>query len=238
MEVIILAGGLGTRLRSVVSEVPKCMAPVADKPFLWYLLKYLTRFNVSRVVLSVGYLREVIFKWIEEVKDEFPFSFEYAIEEEPLGTGGGIRLAMNKIKESEAVILNGDTFFDVNLQQLVDFHRSHIESLLTIALKPMTDFDRYGTVAVTPNGKVLRFNEKQPCKEGNINGGIYVLSKNEQIFEGQSTKFSFETDIMQRRCGEKGCLYAEVHNGYFIDIGIPEDYKKADKEFRFLFNQK
>ena len=92
MEVIILAGGLGTRLRSVVSEVPKCMAPVADKPFLWYLLKYLTRFNVSRVVLSVGYLREVIFKWVEEVKDEFPFSFEYAIEEEPLGTGGGLGL--------------------------------------------------------------------------------------------------------------------------------------------------
>ena len=93
MEVIVLAGGLGTRLRSVVSEVPKCMAPVAGKPFLWYLLKYLTRFDVSRVVLSVGYLREVIFKWIDENKNEFPFEFEYAIEEELLGTGGGIKQA-------------------------------------------------------------------------------------------------------------------------------------------------
>ena len=90
MEVVILAGGLGTRLRSVVSEVPKCMAPVAGRPFLWYLLKYLTRFDVTRVVLSVGYLREVVFEWIDNVKDEFPFEFDYAVEEEPLGTGGGI----------------------------------------------------------------------------------------------------------------------------------------------------
>jgi len=235
MEVIILAGGLGTRLRSIVSEVPKCMAPVASKPFLWYLLKYLTRFDVSKVVLSVGYLREVIFRWIDEVKDEFPFSFEYAVEEEPLGTGGGIRLAMSKIKETEAVILNGDTFFDVNLQQLIDFHRSNVDSLLSIAIKPMVDFDRYGTVTVTLDGKVLRFNEKQLCKAGNINGGIYVLSKNEKIFAGQKEKFSFETDIMQKLCGEKGCIYAELHNGYFIDIGIPEDYKKADKEFIEVF---
>ena len=83
MEVIILAGGLGTRLRSVVSEVPKCMAPIAGKPFLWYILKYLTKYNVSKVILSVGYLREVIFQWIDKVKDDFPFSFDYAIEEEP-----------------------------------------------------------------------------------------------------------------------------------------------------------
>lgn len=96
MEVIILAGGLGTRLRSVVSEVPKCMAPVAGRPFLCYLLKYLTRYNVTRVILSVGYLREVIYKWIDEVKDDFPFDFDYAVEEEPLGTGGGIKLALSK----------------------------------------------------------------------------------------------------------------------------------------------
>ena len=107
MEVIILAGGLGTRLRSVVSEIPKCMAPVAGKPFLWYLLKYLARYEVSRVILSVGYLREVIYQWIDEVKDEFPFTFDYAVEDEPLGTGGGIKLAMDKIEGTEALILNG-----------------------------------------------------------------------------------------------------------------------------------
>lgn len=235
MEVIILAGGLGTRLRSIVSEVPKCMAPVAGKPFLWYLLKYLTRFDVSKVVLSVGYLREVIFRWIDEVKGEFPFSFEYAVEEEPLGTGGGIRLAMNQIKQKEAIILNGDTFFDVDLQKLYDFHKSKSASYLTIALKPMENFDRYGTVTISPEGRILCFNEKQPCVKGDINGGVYVLSKKEAFFDGLPKKFSFENDVMQNKCGVNGCLFGEVHNGYFIDIGIPEDYKKADIDFMSMF---
>ena len=104
MEVIILAGGLGTRLRSVVSEVPKCMAPVGGKPFLWYLLKYLTNYNVHKVILSVGYLREVIYQWIEEVKDSFPFEFVYAVEEQPLGTGGGIKLALAKATNNDVYV--------------------------------------------------------------------------------------------------------------------------------------
>ena len=237
MEVIILAGGLGTRLRSEVRDVPKCMAPVAGKPFLWYLLKDLTKYdNISRVILSVGYLREVIFDWIPTVQDEFPFTFDYAIEEEPLGTGGGIRLAMEKVTEEEAVILNGDTYFDVDLNTLVATHKSHTDAKLTIALKPMKDFDRYGTVTTDSDGRILKFNEKQPCKEGEINGGIYCLSKDERIFEGLPKKFSFETAVMQEKCGETGCLFGVVQNGYFIDIGIPEDYHKADLEFITIFN--
>lgn len=231
MEVIILAGGLGTRLRSEVKDVPKCMAPVADKPFLWYLLTDLKKYkDVKRVILSVGYLREVIFEWIPTVKDEFPFEFDFAIEEEPLGTGGGIRLAMEKVTEDEAIILNGDTYFAVNIDELLTAHRAHKDAKLTIALKPMTDFDRYGTVTMDSNGRVLKFNEKQPCKEGVINGGVYVLSKDDSIFEGQPKKFSFETAVMQEKCGETGCLFGVVQNGYFIDIGIPEDYKKANVE--------
>lgn len=229
MEVIILAGGLGTRLRSVVSEVPKCMAPVAGKPFLWYLLKYLTRFDVARVVLSVGYLREVIFKWIDEVKDDFPFEFDYAVEETPLGTGGGIRLAMSKIQGTEAVILNGDTFFDVELDTLVEAHRSHSWADITLALKPMRHFDRYGTIEQSAAGRILKFNEKQPCEAGVINGGVYVLKNTDTLFDGLPQKFSFETDVLQVRCGETGTLYGTVHNGYFIDIGVPEDYWKAEE---------
>lgn len=236
MEVIILAGGLGTRLRSEVKDVPKCMAPVAGRPFLWYLLTDLKKYKeVTRVILSVGYLREVIFEWIPTVQDEFPFSFDYAIEEEPLGTGGGIRLAMEKVSEEEAIILNGDTYFAVDLNELVAAHKNQPEAKLTIALKPMKDFDRYGTVTTAENGRVLKFNEKQPCTEGEINGGVYVLSKDDGIFEGQPKKFSFETAVMQEKCGETGCLFGVVQNGYFIDIGIPEDYHKASNEFPELF---
>ncbi len=236
MEVIILAGGLGTRLRSEVKDVPKCMAPVAGKPFLWYLLKDLKKYNnISRVILSVGYLREVIINWISTVRDQFPFTFDYAIEEEPLGTGGGIRLAMNKVIEEEAIILNGDTYFDVNFNELLAAHKSYADTKLTIALKPMKKFDRYGTVTIDAECRVLKFNEKQYCNEGMINGGVYCLSKDESIFEGQPTKFSFETAIMQEKCGATGCLFGIIQNGYFIDIGIPEDYRKANREFPILF---
>lgn len=236
MEVIILAGGLGTRLRSEVRDVPKCMAPVAGKPFLWYLLTDLKKYNnVTRVILSVGYLREVIFEWIPTIQGEFPFTFDYAIEEEPLGTGGGIRLAMKMVTEGEAIILNGDTYFDVDLNALIAAHKSQADAKLTIALKPMKSFDRYGTVTMDSCGRILRFNEKQLCKEGIINGGIYCLSNDESIFNGLPPKFSFETSVMQEKCGETGCLFGVVQNGYFIDIGIPEDFHKANNEFHKLF---
>ena len=229
MEVIVLAGGLGTRLRSVVSEVPKCMAPVAGKPFLWYLLKYLTRYDVSKVILSVGYLRGVIFDWVEEVKDDFPFHFDYAIEEEPLGTGGGIRLALNKVTTSDVVVLNGDTYFDVNLEELMKNHRLY-SSAVTLALKPMCDFDRYGRVVIDNMDKrIVEFKEKEYCKEGLINGGIYVINRLEPIFEGLPKKFSFETAVFEPQC-KLGKLFGVVQDGYFIDIGIPEDYKKAQEE--------
>ncbi len=234
MEVVILAGGLGTRLRSVVSEVPKCMAPVAGKPFLWYLLKYLTRFNVSRVILSVGYLREVIFKWIDENKDEFPFEFEYAIEEEPLGTGGGIKLALGKVHEKFALILNGDTFFDVDLDELARLHSQNAKNI-TIALKPMQNFDRYGSVDFNAGSSTIKaFNEKKHCDQGLINGGIYLVSVSSNIFAGLPTKFSFETAVLEKQC-QSGNVGGVIQDKYFIDIGIPEDYHKADAEFNTMF---
>lgn len=230
MEVIILAGGLGTRLRSEIKDVPKCMAPVAGKPFLWYLLKYLTRYDVSKVILSLGYLRGVVLEWIEEVREQFPFSFDFAIEEEPLGTGGGIRLALNKASSNDVVVLNGDTFFDVNLNELMEAHRLYT-SAVTIALKPMQDFDRYGRVIIDEvDKKIVEFKEKEYCTEGLINGGVYVINKLEPIFEGLPEKFSFETAVLEPQC-KAGRLFGVVQNGYFIDIGIPGDYYKANDYF-------
>ena len=236
MEVIILAGGLGTRLRSVVSEVPKCMAPVAGKPFLWYLLKYLTKYSVSRVILSVGYLREVIFDWVKEHQQEFPFEFDYAIEEEPLGTGGGIKLALSKANSSNVIILNGDTFFNVDLDVLYQYHCNNKKNI-TLALKLMKNFNRYGTVSLDNlNDTIISFNEKQYCDEGLINGGVYVVNRNAPIFEGLPEKFSFETSVLEPQCTVQN-LQGIVQDGYFIDIGIPKDYQKANVEFKCYFKE-
>lgn len=235
MEAIILAGGLGTRLRSVISEVPKCMAPVAGKPFLWYLLKFLAKYDVNRVILSVGYLREVIFKWIDNVREEFPYVIDYAIEEIPLGTGGGIKLGVTKALTNNVIILNGDTFFDVNLDKLMEFHSSHSSSI-TLSLKPMQNFERYGRVIMNEvDQRIVKFEEKKYCKEGLINGGIYVINKAQPIFKDLPEKFSFETTVLESQC-EFGNLFGIVEDGYFIDIGIPEDYQKADIYFGSLDN--
>ena len=234
MEVLILAGGLGTRLRSEVKDVPKCMAPVAGKPFLWYLLKDLNKYKeVTRVILSVGYLREFIFKWIEGVRREFSFAIEYAIEEKPLGTGGGIKLALNQTVTNNVIVLNGDTYFAVNLNELMTVHLQN-PSAVTLALKPMSNFDRYGRVIIDESDKrILEFKEKEHCKEGLVNGGVYVINKLEPIFEGLPEKFSFETTVLETQC-RLGKLFGVVQNGYFIDIGIPSDYHRAEIELKDL----
>ena len=116
MEAIVLAGGLGTRLRSVVHDIPKCMAPIGDGPFLSYVLDWLSRYGVKHVVLSVGYLKESIMDWVSS--REYPFEIDYAVEEEPLGTGGGIKLALSMCRERKVVVVNGDTFYPVCLDAM------------------------------------------------------------------------------------------------------------------------
>lgn len=234
MEVIILAGGLGTRLRSSIGEsIPKCMAPVNGKPFLRYLLTYLRKFPVSKVVLSVGYLRDVIIEWVDKNKGEFPFRFDYAVEKEPLGTGGGIRLALEKCHDSDVIVLNGDTFFDIDLIPFVDNHKLYPSSV-AIALKPMENFDRYGRVIVnTDDHRIHEFCEKQPCSEGFINGGVYCIDRN-NITWPEKPKFSFEKDVLERIVFT-GTIRGFKFNNYFIDIGIPADYDKANEDFKILF---
>ena len=220
MEAIILAGGLGTRLRSVVSEVPKCMAPVDGRPFLQYMLEWLSRYDVSHVVLSVGYLREVIFSYMDS--RAWPFEISYAVEEEPMGTGGGIRLALTKCREDRVIVLNGDTFFDVDLDAL------SFTAPVTLALKPMRDFDRYG--AVDWDGELVTgFHEKAACAEGLINGGVYALVRSQLDFAFYPKRFSFEKDLLEP-LADAHLVAGQVQDGYFIDIGIPEDYARAQRE--------
>lgn len=220
MEAIILAGGLGTRLRGVIGEIPKCMAPVDGKPFLEYQLEWLSRFDVRHVVFSVGYLREQVMDFVKS--REWPFAVSFAVEKEPLGTGGGIRLALSKCKGKQVFVLNGDTFFNVDLEALPFI------APVTLALKPMRDFDRYG--AVDWDGDLVNaFHEKRPCAEGLINGGVYAIDRSQLDMSLFPKRFSFEQEVLEPLT-QYGLVAGVVQDGYFIDIGIPEDYARAQRE--------
>ena len=230
MEAVILAGGLGRRLKSVVKDVPKPMADVNGRPFLCFLLDCLLPQGVSRAILSVGYKHEIIKDYFGT--DYNGLALDYAIENEPLGTGGGIRKAMKSVEGDNFFVLNGDTFFDVSLASLAEFHCSKGASL-TMALKRMENFDRYGAVIVEDEA-VIKFNEKAFVKSGHINAGVYCVNKAiGKAFEesGGGARFSFETDFLQKRFREIK-INAFVCDGYFIDIGIPEDLERAKTELK------
>ncbi|MDL2303030.1 MULTISPECIES: nucleotidyltransferase family protein [unclassified Dysgonomonas] len=227
-ECIILAGGLGTRLREVVSDVPKCMAEVAGKPFLSYLLDWCKAQSFGRVILSLGYLSEVVTNWVE--KNEYPFEIVYVKEQEPLGTGGAIKLAMQSVEGDRAVVINGDTFFDVDINMLYEFHKGKLANI-SLALKPMTNFDRYGRVELNADNRIIAFIEKQQCKEGLINGGVYLIDKDILLSDKElPVKFSFEKDVLEAKISTLP-IYGNIQDTYFIDIGIPEDYRKANIDF-------
>lgn len=227
MECVILAGGMGTRLRSVVSDVPKCMAPVAGRPFLYYLVTTLIDARFDRIILSLGYKHEVIEEWL--ASNHFPVSISTVVEDSPLGTGGAIKLALSKTIENELFILNGDTFFSVDYRQMQDLHRQ-TRATATLALKKMERFSRYGVVDTEPStGRILRFNEKQYCESGLINGGIYLIDRHE--LEGYPDRFSLEKDYFEKIVSTS-TLSGYLSEGYFIDIGIPEDYALAQTDFK------
>ncbi|EGN5849057.1 NTP transferase domain-containing protein [Campylobacter jejuni] len=220
MQAIILCGGLGTRLKSVIKDIPKPMAPINEKPFLTFVLEYLKKQGITEIVLSVSYKYELIQEYF---KDEFEgMKIRYNIEKELLGTGGAIKDAL-KLIQNQAYVLNGDTIFDIDLKKLV-----LNDSKICIALKQMQNFDRYGTVNVDDQGIVTSFEEKVFKKQGLINGGIYLLKKDifdEFILE---KKFSFEEFLRVNYKILK--IQTQIFDDYFIDIGIPEDYRRFNND--------
>ncbi|HFP7527996.1 TPA: nucleotidyltransferase family protein [Campylobacter jejuni] len=220
MQAIILCGGLGTRLKSVIKDIPKPMAPINNKPFLEFIFEYLKKQGIKEIILAVSYKYEVIKEYF---KDEFlGIKIKYSIEKEPLGTGGAIKEALKFIK-NEAYVLNGDTFFDIDLSKL-KLNRSKI----CLALKQMNDFDRYGMINIDKHGLVISFEEKVFKKQGLINGGIYLLTKD--IFNdfALQEKFSFEEFLQENYKNLKA--RAEIFDDYFIDIGVPEDYSRFSQQ--------
>jgi D-glycero-alpha-D-manno-heptose 1-phosphate guanylyltransferase len=226
MQAIILAGGLGTRLREAVPDLPKCMAPVNNRPFIAYVTDHLQQQGVERFIFSLGYRSEVFINYIAASFP--PEKYELVIEEEPLGTGGAIKLACMHSQENNIVVVNGDSIFKTDLSQQSAFHERH-EADCTLALKPMQHFDRYGSVELNPDQTIASFREKQFCEKGLINGGVYMLNRESFLQEQLPAKFSFETDYLQKYHTTRK-IYGIIQDAYFIDIGIPGDYLRAQEE--------
>ncbi len=229
-EAIILAGGLGTRLRSSVPDLPKCMAPVADHPFLKYVVDYFRRQGITRVVFSLGYKHELIEEFLANEYADLDYSC--IIESEPLGTGGAVYKSISEVKSDDVLVLNGDTYFEINLSTLSAFHESN-EADCTLSLKQMMKTDRYGTVELDAYRRIQSFKEKQFNENAIVNGGVYALKVPSFAAETFPEKFSFEKDYFEAFYQERK-MFGLIQKGYFIDIGIPEDYSRAQQDFKLI----
>jgi D-glycero-alpha-D-manno-heptose 1-phosphate guanylyltransferase len=227
-EAILLAGGLGTRLRSAVPDLPKCMAPVNNQPFLYYVMQWLQQQGISRFIFSLGYKHKVIIEWLEK---QYPqLDKVYAIEAAPLGTGGAIQLAGSKAITNNVVVVNGDTLFNIDIKSLYQFYQQQ-QADCALALKPMKNFSRYGTVAVNNQHRITAFTEKQYCNAGLINGGVYLLKMQRFLSLGLPAAFSFEKHYLEALTNTEK-ITGLAMDDYFIDIGIPEDYNKAQHDLQ------
>ncbi len=231
MRAIVLAGGFGTRLRSVVSEVPKPLAPVQNRPFLAWLIEALAAQGVTQVTLSVHHQWEKIRDYFEQ--HAASILVDYVVEHAPLGTGGAMRYVLAQKPSSEAVlVLNGDSYVRADLRA---FYAQHVQQAapLSMVLRAVPDSGRYGTVE-THEGIITAFGDGKAGVAGLINAGVYALSPS-LFAEALSESFSFERDFLPSRLAtiKPRAFMAE---DYFIDIGIPEDYARAQEELPTIFS--
>jgi len=227
MHAIILAGGFGTRLQSVLPDLPKPMAPIQDKPFLAHLLTYLKSQGISEVILPVHYLAEKIVSYFQTTYAGL--SIQYIKEDSPLGTGGAIVNALTLYAKPEPLfVINGDTFVKLNYQAM---YEQHVEANtdMTMALREVSDASRYGKV-VTQDKRIVSFTEKGEEGSGLINAGVYLIQPDLFANYRLPHQFSFEQDFMFKHLAS---IHAEtfIATDYFIDIGIPDDYARAIRDF-------
>lgn len=229
----MLAGGLGTRLRQVVPDLPKPMAPVNGRPFLEHLLDYWMRQGIDRFVLSVGYKHEV-------VEQHFGSRYrsaeiDYAVEASPCGTGGGLLLSLPRLRgPGTFLVMNGDTFFEVGLDAMQRFHCER-QADLTVALREVEANSRYGGVGIDGQGRITTFdNRARTAGRALINGGVYLAEK--AAFAGMAPEsdgpVSLEEQLYTHMLAAGRRLYGHLSSGRFIDIGIPEDYHRAASVLR------
>lgn len=226
IDCIVLAGGMGTRLKSVVSDVPKPMAPINGVPFLEVLLNELNSQGLKSFVLATGYKTEVIQEHFSN--KELSYTITYSIEDEPLGTGGAILKALEKAMTDKVLIINGDSFFKLNLKEFME--ESKGINTCVLALKRIVKSQRYGSVQLSGN-LVSSFEEKVFREEALINAGVYLLDREWFLSLKFPEKFSFETSFLEVY-SKREMIHGIEKEGYFIDIGIPEDYERAQRELK------
>lgn len=220
----MLAGGPGTRLRSVLPDLPKPMAPIQGRPFLTYLLDNLIAQGIRRVVLSVGYQRERIQDFFHNGYGRL--AIDYAIEGQPLGTGGAIALALPLLHGPESFVLNGDTYLELDFRAMSAAYRSYGDGHIMMAVHHVPDATRYGRVEVV-NNRVQGFSPGS-AGAGTINAGVYLMPRG--LFDGHSlpASFSFEQDFLLPNVRAL-TPRAFSCNGIFVDIGVPEGYAEAQR---------
>lgn len=222
MQALILAGGLGIRLGSMVTEVPKPLLLVGERPFLEYQILQLRRHNLTNIILCIGYLGQKIRQYFGD-GDSWGVNINYSDEKEALGTGGAIKLAECLVKDHDFLVLNGDSYFNIDLGELIDFHKRQ-RALVTLALLKIRKPERYGLVEIDKNFSIVDFKEKGPAPKSNlINGGIYVFDRGVFDFIPKG-KSSLEKDLFPGLIGKR--FYGRPHTAYFIDIGIPQAYRE------------
>ena len=221
---IILAGGLGTRLKKTVPSLPKPMAPILGRPFLEYQMDYWIGQGVNKFILSIGYLNQTVTKHFGRRYQEA--SIDYIIEDKPLGTGGALLMAAQGLNEP-FLVLNGDTFFEVDLNLLNDFHKQQ-RSEWTLSLFRANQSERYMGLKLANNGEIIAL-ESENSDSNLFNGGVYLI--NPSVFDlldkPSRGKISLENDLLPNFITSGGALYGLECIGKFIDIGLPKDYHRA-----------
>ena len=223
-QVLILVGGLGTRLRSEVSDVPKPMAPILNKPFLEYKLSQLKAVGAKNIIFCAGYLHEIISDYFGDGSN-WDLNIEYSIEHERLGTAGAIKNAENLIQD-DFFAMNGDTYLKLDLAEMKRFHYDNNADFTMAVTDPRLE-GQEGLVEITEEGIITGFKEKAaPTKENPvINGGVYFFKKPllKEIPPGE--KVSLEYDIFPKIIENHWKIVGFPYHGYFVDIGVPENYK-------------
>lgn len=224
MQAIILAGGQGTRLQTILKDVPKALASVRNKPFLDYLLQFLNQQGITHFIFALGHQHQQILDYLNAKEKSWTYSC--VIEQEALGTGGAVKKAIETATEKDVWVINADTYLALNMKAMYQQHIVN-NALATIALKEMNHFDRFGLIHINQSNCITSFEEKRACENGLINAGFFIVNKNRFLIHTASKeKFSIEKDFFELQLFTKA-IFGYMTNGFFIDLGVPEDFEKA-----------